>query len=75
MQTELGYKIRCIETGWFKHRAGGVLWSEQGDIYYSLAKAKSVIKSHTKYGAGKNRQLTYEIIEYEIKSTGKTIKE
>lgn len=77
METELGYKIRSKRTGLFKHRAGGILWSEQGDIYYSLPKVKAVLQSHLKRGRRitlTNEELDqYEILEYEIKPTGKVL--
>lgn len=77
MIIEIGYKIRSKKTGLFKHRAGGTLWSEQGDIYYSLPRVKAVLESHLKRGRRINlspEELNlYEIIEYEIKPTGKIL--
>ena len=73
--TEIGYKIKCNKTGLRKHRAGGTLWSATGDIYYSLPKAKAVLKSHLKHGAGRNKYDAdaFVIEEYSITPTGKVI--
>lgn len=73
---EIGYKIKCTRTGLRKHRAGGTLWSEQGDIYYSLSKAKAVLRSHLKHGAGRNipDPDRYVLEEYSIIPTGNIFK-
>ena len=71
--SEVGYKIYNTKTKLFKHRAGGRLWSETGDIYTSLPKARAVLRSHLK---GKRAMATiqeYIIIEYFVTQTGNII--
>lgn len=75
-ELKIGYKIKHVGTGKRKHRAGGTLWSTTGDIYYSFSKAKAVLKSHLKHGAGRNvpDPDSYIIEEYTIEPTGKIFK-
>lgn len=72
---DIGYKIYHTKSKMYKHRAGGRLWSEQGDIYTSLAKAKAVLKLHLKGKRKLDNIQEYVIIEYQIMPTGNIIYE
>ena len=72
---ETGYKIFNTKTKLYKHRAGGRLWSEVGDIYYSLPKARAVLKSHLKGKRALDKIQEYVIVEYTVTPTGKMIYE
>lgn len=72
--TEIGYKIMHRPSFKYKNRAGGTLWSTQGDIYYSLKRARAVIKAHLKHAPLDRRdEDQYQIHEFVIQRTGKIL--